>query len=105
MPDIAKYVSSLSSFLGDFDEETILQAEIQLKYEGYLEKEIQMVEKMNRLEDLRIRENFDFNTVSSISIEAREKLTKHKPKTVGQAARISGISPADVSVLLVHLGR
>ena len=60
---------------------------------------------MNRLEDVRIRDDFDFSTVQSISKEAREKLNKQRPKTLGQASRISGISPADVSVLMVHLGR
>jgi tRNA uridine 5-carboxymethylaminomethyl modification enzyme len=76
-----------------------------LKYEGYLEKEKQVVEKMNRLEDVRIKDDFDFIAVQSISKEAREKLNKQRPKTLGQASRISGISPADVSVLMVHLGR
>jgi tRNA uridine 5-carboxymethylaminomethyl modification enzyme len=76
-----------------------------MKYEGYLEKEKQMVDKMNRLEEIRIKGGFDYNTVKSISLEAREKLIKQRPVTLGQAARISGISPADISVLLVHLGR
>lgn len=105
MSDIADSVVSVSNFLQSYDEESCLQAEVLLKYEGYLEKEIQMVEKLNRLEDLRISESFDFHALQSISKEAREKLSRQRPRTVGQAARISGISPADVSVLLVHLGR
>ena len=76
-----------------------------MKYEGYLEKEKQVVEKMNRLEDVRIKDDFDFKAIQSISMEAREKLHKQRPKTLGQASRISGISPADISVLMVHLGR
>jgi tRNA uridine 5-carboxymethylaminomethyl modification enzyme len=105
MTDITKAVESVNQFVSSFDEDAVLQAEILLKYEGYLQKEIQLVEKMNRLEDLKINDSFDFYSINSISMEAREKLSKQKPKTVGQASRISGISPADVSVLLVHLGR
>lgn len=87
------------------DEDVLLQTEVLIKYEGYLEKERLMVEKMNRLEDIRIRDDFDYGMVKSISLEAREKLNKQRPQTLGQASRISGISPADISVLMVHLGR
>jgi tRNA uridine 5-carboxymethylaminomethyl modification enzyme len=89
----------------NLEEEVILQAEILLKYEGYLEKEQLLAEKMNRLEDIKIWDNFDYQNLKSLSIEAREKLKKHQPKTLGQASRISGISPSDVSILMVHLGR
>lgn len=102
---LLKNIPAVAEYLNDFDEEVALQAEILMKYEGYLEKEKQMVDKMNRLEEIRIKDNFDYTSVKSISLEAREKLTKQKPATLGQAARISGISPADISVLLVHLGR
>ncbi len=105
MVDIANALSSVKTFLSQFNEEAIVQAEILLKYEGYLEKEQLMVEKMNRLEDLKINDAFDYNCLGSVSIEAREKLNKHRPRTIGQASRISGISPSDVSILLVHLGR
>jgi len=105
LKDIINALPDTKSYLEGFDEEALLQAEVLLKYEGYLEKEKQVVEKMNRLEDVRIRDDFDFSTVQSISKEAREKLNKQRPKTLGQASRISGISPADVSVLMVHLGR
>ncbi len=88
-----------------FEEDAKLQAEILIKYEGYLEKEKLMVDKMNRLEHIKIANTFDYHTIKSISAEAREKLIKQKPATLGQASRISGISPADISVLLVHLGR
>jgi tRNA uridine 5-carboxymethylaminomethyl modification enzyme len=89
----------------NLEEEVILQAEILLKYEGYLEKEQLLAEKMNRLEDIKIWDNFEYQNLKSLSIEAREKLKKHQPKTLGQASRISGISPSDVSILMVHLGR
>ena len=98
-------VASVGEYLSKFDDETLVQAEILIKYGGYLEKEQLMVEKMSRLEDLKINDSFDFNCLSSISIEAKEKFLKHRPKTIGQASRISGISPSDVSILLVHLGR
>ena len=95
----------LNEYLKNYDDDSLLQAEVLLKYEGYLVKEKQVVDKMNRLEDFIIRDDFDFKSVQSISIEAREKLNKQRPKTLGQASRISGISPADISVLMVHLGR
>jgi tRNA uridine 5-carboxymethylaminomethyl modification enzyme len=76
-----------------------------MKYSGYLIKEQEMVEKMNRLESVKIDDSFDFRQIHNLSSEAKEKLSKQKPGTLGQAARISGISPADVSVLMVHIGR
>lgn len=103
--DIKESLPSTSAFLETYDNESVLQAEILLKYEGYLEKEKQVADKMNRLEDVKIRDDFDYKGIQSISIEAREKLSKQRPKTLGQASRISGISPADISVLMVHLGR
>ncbi len=105
LKDIQVSVPTLSAFLAPFDEEAVLQAEVSMKYEGYLEKEKQMADKINRLEEIRIKSDFDYHSVKSISMEAREKLIKQRPVTLGQAARISGISPADISVLLVHLGR
>jgi len=95
----------LKDFLGKFDIESIMQAEIQLKYAGYIKKEEEMVEKLNRLEDVHLHSDFDYSTIKSLSSEAREKLNKIKPHTLGQASRISGVSPSDVSVLMVHLGR
>ena len=76
-----------------------------MKYEGYIRKEQEMVEKMNRLESVRLREATNYNELVSLSAEAREKLMQIKPATIGQASRISGVSPADISVLLVHMGR
>ena len=95
----------LSEFLQPFAAEPVYLAEINLKYEGYIKKEQEMVEKMNRLEAVKIHESFDYHELASLSAEAKEKLTSIQPLTIGQASRISGVSPADISVLLVHMGR
>jgi tRNA uridine 5-carboxymethylaminomethyl modification enzyme len=105
MNQMVENLPMVQEFTKDLDEDAILQAEVLMKYEGYLEKEQLLVEKMNRLEHVKIMDGFDFNQVKSISLEAREKLIRQKPKTLGQASRISGISPSDVSILMVHLGR
>ncbi len=81
------------------------QAEILLKYEGYIEREEEQAQKLQRLEDLKISTDLDYRHIKSLSIEAKEKLSKIKPATIGQAARVSGVSPSDISVLLIHLGR
>jgi len=81
------------------------QVEIDEKYRGYLEKEQEQVNKLKRLETVRIPAQFDFERISALSIESRQKLTKLRPETVGQASRVSGVSPADIQILLVHLGR
>lgn len=87
------------------DKEEIEQAEIQLKYSGYIEKERNNAEKMIRLEDIKIPAHFDYETVKSMSIEAKQKLSKIRPITISQASRISGVSPSDISILLIHMGR
>ena len=87
------------------DEETIEQAEILMKYEGYLEREQENAEKLKRLEDLKIKPDYNYDSIVSLGTEAKEKLKKFKPASIGQASRISGINPADISVLLVHMGR
>jgi tRNA uridine 5-carboxymethylaminomethyl modification enzyme len=97
--------NGIKKFLDQYDEEVIEQAVINIKYESYIEKELLMVEKMTRLEDLNINPNFDYEKLLSISIEARQKLKKIKPQTLGQASRISGVSPSDISVIMIHLGR
>lgn len=89
----------------DLNEEVLQQAEIQIKYSGYIEKEKLNADKLNRLEGLRIPENFDYKKLKSLSFEAKEKLLKVRPRTVSQASRISGVSPNDISVLLVYMGR
>lgn len=103
--DIKKLHSSFAEFLNRFDDESAEQAMIKVKYESYIEKERLMVEKMSKLEDLEIINNFDYDRVSALSFEGRQKLKKIRPQTLGQASRISGVSPSDVSVLLIYLGR
>jgi tRNA uridine 5-carboxymethylaminomethyl modification enzyme len=103
--DIVTAVPRVKSFIENFSLESMEQAEILMKYEGYIAKEQDMVEKMQRLENIRLHENFDYSRLTSLSAEAREKLEKIRPQTIGQAARISGISPADISILMVYLGR
>ncbi|MEY8849476.1 tRNA uridine-5-carboxymethylaminomethyl(34) synthesis enzyme MnmG [Psychroserpens sp. XS_ASV72] len=89
----------------NLDSEVIEQAEIQVKYSGYIEKEKNNADKLNRLEDVKIPKNFDYTKLKSMSSEAKQKLSAIQPVTISQASRISGVSPADVSVLLVYLGR
>ncbi len=98
--DVKKYLDENS-----LDNEIIEQVYIQLKYSGYIEKEINNAEKLNRLEDIIIPENFDYDKVKSLSFESREKFKKIKPNTISQASRISGVSPSDISILLIHMGR
>ncbi len=103
--DFCEYDQKTSDFLKSFTKETIQQAEIQMKYEGYISRESEVAEKMGRLEDIKLFENFDYKRLTSLSNEAREKLNIIQPKTLGQASRISGISPADISVLMIYMGR
>ena len=91
--------------LNDLDKEILEQAEIQVKYSGYIEKERNNADKLTRLEDVKIPENFDYNKIKSMSIEAKQKLSKIRPVTISQASRISGVSPSDISVLLIYMGR
>ncbi len=91
--------------LNDLDQEILEQAEIQVKYSGYIEKERNNADKLTKLEDLKIPEDFDYNKIKSMSIEAKQKLSKIRPATIAQASRISGVSPSDVSVLLIYMGR
>ncbi|MFY7743585.1 MAG: tRNA uridine-5-carboxymethylaminomethyl(34) synthesis enzyme MnmG [Flavobacterium sp.] len=97
---VKEYIAS-----NDLDEETIEQAEIQVKYNGYIEKERNNADKLKRLEDVKIPESFDFDKIKSLSFEAREKFKKIRPVTVSQASRISGVSPSDISILLIYMGR
>lgn len=89
----------------DVDQEILEQAEIQVKYSGYIEKERNNADKLTRLEDVKIPESFDYNKIKSMSIEAKQKLSKIRPVTISQASRISGVSPSDISVLLIYMGR
>jgi tRNA uridine 5-carboxymethylaminomethyl modification enzyme len=89
----------------DLDHEIVEQAEINIKYSGYIEKERQNADKLKRLEDLHIPETFDYNKIKSLSYEAKDKLNKIRPVTISQASRISGVSPSDISILLIYMGR
>ena len=89
----------------NYKREVLDSSEISIKYKGYIQREQQMADKIMRLENLTIPEDFDFDKVESLSIECRQKLKKYAPKTIAQASRISGVSPADISVLLVYFGR
>jgi tRNA uridine 5-carboxymethylaminomethyl modification enzyme len=103
--DLKKISTEFNEIVSQYSDEIIEQAEIHVKYDSYIEKELNMVEKMSKLENLSIYPNFEYDKLTSISIEARQKLKKIKPQTLGQASRISGVSPADISVLMIHLGR
>lgn len=100
-------LKDVSTFVEEnkFDNEILEQAEIQIKYSGYIAKEKLNADKLHRLEAVKIPENFDYTKLKSLSFEAREKLTKIQPVTISQASRISGVTPSDISVLLVFLGR
>lgn len=100
VPKLRKFISE-----NNISAETIEEAEIQIKYKGYIEREKFIAEKLHRLENIRIPEEFDFHSMNSLTIEARQKLTRIRPTTIGQASRIPGVSPADVNVLLVKFGR
>jgi tRNA uridine 5-carboxymethylaminomethyl modification enzyme len=90
---------------GKFTDEELEEAEILVKYENYIEKEQEIVEKLSKFEDIPLRLDFDYSSMNSLSMEAREKLSRIRPETIGQASRISGVSPADISVLIVYIGR
>ncbi|MCX6310243.1 MAG: tRNA uridine-5-carboxymethylaminomethyl(34) synthesis enzyme MnmG [Bacteroidetes bacterium] len=92
-------------FLSVFNKEDIEQAEILMKYEGYIQREFELAEKISRLDNVTLESDFDYCQLTSLSLEAREKLSKIKPSTLGQASRISGINPSDISVLMIYLGR
>ena len=102
-----KSVEKLNTFVqaNNIDKEIIEQAEIQLKYSGYINKEKNNADKLNRLENVKIPASFNYQKLQSLSFEAREKLTKIQPTSISQASRISGVSPSDISVLLVYMGR
>lgn len=103
--DIEKTSSAIRNELGKYSAEEIEQAEIIIKYEPYIEREQKMAEKIESLENFKIRTDFDYDKVKALSSEAREKLKKTRPETIGQMSRISGVSPSDVSILSVYLGR
>ncbi|MBS1643642.1 MAG: tRNA uridine-5-carboxymethylaminomethyl(34) synthesis enzyme MnmG [Bacteroidetes bacterium] len=103
--DLVKGVPKIAELLEDFDSLTLQQAEIQLKYQTYIEKEQVLAERLLGLDALNIPETFDFTKLTALGTEARQKLEKIRPRTIGQASRISGINPTDVQILLVNMGR
>lgn len=105
LTDLRGLLPEVDKFLSNHKKEHVGLAEVNMKYEGYLKREQEMVEKMNRLEEVKLTKDFNYDSIKSLSAEAREKLGVVQPKTIGQASRISGVSPADISVLLVHMGR
>jgi tRNA uridine 5-carboxymethylaminomethyl modification enzyme len=105
LASVLNAVPRLKSVLEAFDEEIIEQAEIQIKYERYIEKEQELVQKMSQMENLLIPEQFDYDRVAALSNEALQKFKRIKPRTLGQASRISGVNPSDVQILMVYMGR
>jgi tRNA uridine 5-carboxymethylaminomethyl modification enzyme len=103
--DLLLHIPKVKEALSSFDPEAIEQAEIQTKYQTYIDKERDLVDRMRQLEDLTIPSNFDYGRILALSTEAREKLKKVQPQTLGQASRISGINPSDVQILMVYMGR
>lgn len=103
--DLPSFQPEMADYLSKYEPEILEQAEIILKYEDYIDKEHKMAEKISSLESVKISNDFDFDAIKALSSEAREKFKKIKPKTIGQASRISGVSPADISVLMVFMGR
>lgn len=98
-------VTRIGKALAGFSDETLEQAEIQIKYEVYIEKENELVKKMSQMEDLIIPDSFDYSKLVSLSAEARQKFNRIRPRTLGQASRISGVNPSDVQILMVYMGR
>ena len=107
LQDMIGVLPSLESYQTDdrFLKECLEEAEIQIKYESYIEKEDELADKLRRLENIKLPKDFDFHQLQSLSYESREKLNRYQPETLGQASRISGISPADINVLAIYLGR
>jgi tRNA uridine 5-carboxymethylaminomethyl modification enzyme len=103
--ELRKIDTRIKQLLNQFDQEVLEQAEIHVKYETYIEREQKLVEKIGTLEDFRIKTDFDYDRVKALSAEAREKLKRIKPETIGQASRISGVSPSDISVLTIYMGK
>lgn len=100
---LSEAVDWVKDFVSKYDRESLLLSEVGMKYEGYIEKEQEMAEKIERLESVRLSDDFDYRALVALSMEAREKLSTVRPRTIGQASRISGVSPSDISILLVHV--
>ena len=105
IPELMKLDNELASYLSNYKQEVLEQAEIQIKYDSYIDKEQKLAERLDGLENYRIPEDFDYSKISALSAEAKQKLNKIKPTTIGQASRISGVTPADISIVMIYLGR
>jgi tRNA uridine 5-carboxymethylaminomethyl modification enzyme len=108
LKELIPYISSLNSYLQDITElknEIIEQVSILAKYENYINKELELAQKLSKYEDVYLKSDIDYMSIEALSYESREKLKKIKPTTIGQASRISGVSPADISVLLIYIGK
>ena len=105
LKEMAYQIPSINKITSRFSNESLEQVEIQFKYEVYLQKEKDLVDRMATLENQVIPENFNYEKLSSLSNEARQKFNKIKPQTLGQASRISGVNPSDVQILMVYMGR
>ena len=103
--DLPAFDEEMATYLSKYDPEILEQVDILIKYEDYIDKEEKLAQKISSMENLNIDQGFDFDLISALSAEAREKFKKIKPSTIGQASRISGVSPADISVLMVYMGR
>ena len=105
--ELIRHIPHLNAFMNEQEGltgEIVEQAEIRIKYQGYIDKERELANKLGKLENVVIKDDIDYKQLTSLSYEAREKLMKIQPRTIGQAARISGVSPADISVLAIYLG-
>jgi tRNA uridine 5-carboxymethylaminomethyl modification enzyme len=102
---LMKAIPTLNEVLEPYDQEVLEEAEIQVKYDTYIQKEKELVNKMSQLEDLKIPDNFNYDKLVSLSNEARQKFGKIQPRTLGQASRISGVNPSDVQILMLFMGR
>lgn len=105
MKELRSSLPDLNAFLNSHEQQAVESAEIEMKYESYIQKEVELADKMTKLENIRLDSTFDYSQLKSLSMEARIKLSKIKPTSLGQAGRISGVSPSDISILLVHMGR
>ena len=105
LKELMEHLPRLQKLLSNYDEESLEQAEIQIKYEVYVEKEKEVVARMATLEEQIIPDSFNYEKINSLSNEAKQKFIKIRPKTLGQASRISGVNPSDVQILMVFMGR
>lgn len=105
LQELKKYIPALNTLLNDIEDSIIEQVEIQLKYDAYIEKEKEMVIKAQALEELHIPDTFDYEKINSLSSEGKQKFIKIKPRTIGQASRISGVNPTDIQILMIYMGR